>query len=177
MESNTGASETGLKPAELKTVADKANAIFKQLKEKYRGLSGYLVFASNRGQCELTTDMNKILKEFPAMVVESRQKEKVFELIKAMTELETSKKSGDAKGTAAQSSERAKTDLRTILNQLSLHEDILIEIRFKDPERGFIVANLDLIFVMQKDELVSRKHTPQTKASIRIVLGTLGELR
>lgn len=177
MESNTGRAANGLKPEELKTVTEKANAIFRQLKEKYRGLSGYLVFSSNRGQCELTTDMTKILKDFPEMVAESREKEKAFELIKAATERETSKKSGDAKGTAAQSSERDKTDLRAIFNQLSLHEDTLIEIRFKDPERGFIVANLDLIFALQKDELISSRHTPQTKASVRIVLGSLGELR
>jgi hypothetical protein len=35
---------------------------------------------------------------------------------------------------------------------------------------------LELIFKMQKDPLVSQVHTPQTQASIRIVLGTLIEL-
>jgi hypothetical protein len=52
--------------------------------------------------------------------------------------------------------------------ELDIKEDTFIEIRFAQP-------NLDLIFEMQKDPLVSQKHTPQTQASIRIVLGTLGE--
>ena len=170
MESNTGTFVNGLKPEELKTVTEKANAIFRQLKEKYRGLSGYLVFSSNRGQCELTTDMAKILKDFQEMVAESPEKEKALELIKTATELETSKKSGDAKAGATQAAERAKADFSSTMNQLILLADVYVEIRFKH-------ADLDLIFAMQKDELISRRHTPQTRASIRIVLGTLGELR
>ena len=174
---NMGRPSNGLKPEELKTATEKANSIFRQLKEKYRGLSGYLVFSSNRGQCELTTDMVKILKDFPEMVAESREKEKALELIKAVKKLETSKKSGDAKAGATQATERGEADFSVTVNQLILLADVYVEIRFKDPERNLIVADLDLIFAMQTDELVSRRHTPQTKASVRIVLGTLGELR
>lgn len=170
MGSNTETLANGLKPVELKTVTEKANAIFTQLKEKYRGLSGYLVFSSNRGQCELTTDVAKILKDFPEMVVESREKEKALELIKTATELEMGKKSGDAKAAATQVAERTRADFSAAVNQLLLLADVYVEIRFKH-------ADLDTIFAMQKDELISQSHTPQTKASIRIVLGTLGELR
>ncbi len=170
MEPDMGRSANGLKPEALKTVREKANAIFRQLKEKYRDLSGYLVFSSNWGQCELTTDMIKILKDFPEMVAESWEKEKALELIKVATELETSKKSGDAKAAATQAAERAKADFSATVNQLILLADVYVEIRFKR-------TDLDLIFALQEDELISRKHTPQTKASIRIVLGTLGQLR
>ena len=48
-------------------------------------------------------------------------------------------------------------------------KDTFIELRFAR-------QNLEQIFEMQKDPLVSQKDTPQTKASIRIVLGTLDEL-
>lgn len=170
MGANAETFANGLKPEELKTVTGKADAIFRQLKEKYRNLSGYLVFSSNRGQCELTTDIIKILKEFPEMMAGSQEKEKALELIKAATELETSKKSGDAKAGTLQAAERARTDLSASVNQLILLADVYVEIRFKH-------ADLDLILALQKDELISRKHTPQTKASVRIVLGTLGELR
>lgn len=41
-----------------------------------------------------------------------------------------------------------------------------VEIRFSN-------LDYDLIWKLQADELVDRKLTPQTKASIRIVIGTL----
>ena len=46
-------------------------------------------------------------------------------------------------------------------------EKTQIEIRFKD-------LNYDLIWKLQADDLIDRNLTPQTKASIQIVLGTLG---
>lgn len=57
------------------------------------------------------------------------------------------------------------TDTR-IIEQLEIDPSIRIEIRFKD-------LKYDLVWKLQADELVDRKLTPQTKASIRIVLGTL----
>jgi hypothetical protein len=53
--------------------------------------------------------------------------------------------------------------------ELDIKEDTFIEIRFKD-------LVFDLVFALQKDPLVSKQYTPQTKASIRIVLGTVGDL-
>jgi hypothetical protein len=60
-------------------------------------------------------------------------------------------------------------DFPTMISESEFKEDTFIEIRFEKPI-------LDLIFKMQKDPLVSQVHTPQTRASIRIVLGTLREL-
>jgi hypothetical protein len=65
--------------------------------------------------------------------------------------------------------ENASHLLNANLKKIEFKEDTFIEIRFKRPV-------LDLIFKMQKDPLVSQVHTPQTEASIRIVLGTLIEL-
>lgn len=131
----------------LKTAVKNSKTVFKKIKEKHSTLSGYLVFSSPNGQCELTDDMEKILSEFPDMVHDSNVKNEAISLInkKAITEQMLTKK------------------------ELDIKEDTFIEIRFAQP-------NLDLIFEMQKDPLVSQKHTPQTQASIRIVLGTLGEL-
>jgi hypothetical protein len=60
-------------------------------------------------------------------------------------------------------------DFPTMISESEFKEDTFIEIRFERPI-------LDLIFKMQKDPLVLQVHTPQTQASIRIVLGTLREL-
>jgi hypothetical protein len=46
---------------------------------------------------------------------------------------------------------------------------VQVEIRFDS-------LNYELIHVLQTDELVDRQLTPQTRASIRIVLGTLSGL-
>jgi len=46
------------------------------------------------------------------------------------------------------------------------NEKTQIEIRFKD-------LNYELIWKLQADDLIDRNLTPQTKASIQIVLGTL----
>lgn len=51
---------------------------------------------------------------------------------------------------------------------LLIASETRIEIRFKD-------LNYELIWRLQLDELIDRELTPQTKASIRIVLGTLAD--
>jgi hypothetical protein len=171
METNITDPVKGVKFGEMKTVMEKSNAVFDKLKGRYNALAGYLVFSSNAGQCELTTDVIKILKEFPAMFADSRQKEKAIEIMETITALESDKKkSEEVKSKSVQTIEKAKSDLSQITNNLEVRENTFVEIRFKK-------ADLDLIFELQKDELVSREHTPQTKASIRIVLGTIGELR
>jgi hypothetical protein len=64
---------------------------------------------------------------------------------------------------------KASLNLNANLNKMEFKEDTFIEIRFKRPI-------LDLVFKLKKDPLVSQVHTPQSQASIRIVLGTLEEL-
>ena len=162
-----------MKIVELKNVTDKSNAILKTIKAKYDELSGYLVYSSPYGECNLTDDINEILKLFPNMIVDSQQKERAFELTQILVSLEMDKKkTGEIKANEAKNIEKAKSDLAHIVNNLQLKEDTFIEIRF-DLKNKF---NLDSVFHLQKDELVSQKHTPQTKASIRIVLGTIGEI-
>lgn len=177
-----------MKKADLKIVIERSNMIFKELKKKHKGLSGYLVFAmppgmTPFGQCEITTDMVRILKQekndkgetegFPDMVHDSRDKAKAVELIRKLSKLEKVKKesiTNEAKEKAASDIEKVTESLYELLDNLEIKEDILVEIRFKE-------LSYDLIFKLQEDPLVSREHTPQTRASIRIVLGTVGELQ
>jgi hypothetical protein len=136
-----------MKRESLIVAMNQAETVFQQLKRQYPSLKGYLVYSSPSGQCDLTDNMEKILTEFPDMIHDSKVKTEAINLI-------------NKKGSIEQMLTKKELDIK---------EDTFIEIRFKNP-------NLDLVFEMQKDPLVSQKHTPQSQASIRIVFGTLGEL-
>ncbi|MBM4270867.1 MAG: hypothetical protein FJ139_01715 [Deltaproteobacteria bacterium] len=174
-----------MKKEEFEVAIENAHAVFKEIREKYAGLSGYLVLASPHGaspwgQCILTCDLTKLLEEkddkdeekaVRNMIHDSPYKEKAVELIKLISKYEKSKKSdfGKTKEKAAREIEKALKNLTTFLEKLEIKEDSLVEIRFDR-------LLYDLIFELQKDPLVSRKYTPQSRASINIVLGTIGEL-
>ncbi len=159
--------------AKLNIVAGKANTLFKKIKEKYPKLAGYLVYSSPHGQCNLTTDLFEIVKAFPAMIVDSRQKEKAVNVVQSIVSLEKEKKDNvNAKETVTEKIKQLKNDFSQMIDKLELRDDTFVEIRFDEKK-----VNLPLIYELQKDELVSQVHTPQTQASIRVVLGTLRDLQ
>lgn len=161
-----------MKREDLITATGKANNIFKSIMDNYPALKGYLVLSSRHGQCELTGYPLKILKELPTMISESEFKDKGIELFETIQGLEAELKSSsreNTKATIQKNIEKASHLLDASLEKIAFNGDTFIEIRFSRPI-------LDLIFKMQKDPLVSQIHTPQTQASIRIVLGTLIEL-
>jgi hypothetical protein len=163
---------------DLITAIDKAKSTFTTMMDNDPGLKelkGYLVLSSPHGQIQLTDDplqIVQILKDFPAMVSESEFKDKGIILLETIQGLEVELKNvarGNTKAEIQKKIEKASHLLNANLQKIEFKEDTFIEIRFKRPV-------LDLIFKMQKDPLVSQVHTPQTHASIRIVLGTLREL-
>jgi len=163
---------------DLITAIDKAKNAFKTMMDNDPGLKelkGYLVLSSPHGQFQITDDpleTLRILKEFPTMISESKFKDKGIELIETTQGLEVELKNaarGNTKAEIQKKIENASHLLNANLQKIEFKEDTFIEIRFKRPI-------LDLIFKMQKDPLVSQVHTPQSQASIRIVLGTLVEL-
>ncbi len=161
-----------MKQEDLIKVIDKANNIFKSIMDNYSGLKGYLVLSSSHGQCELTCIPLQILKEFPTMISDSEFKDKGIELLETFQNLATELKNasmGNMKAEIEKNIKKASNLLSPILEKFEFEEDTFIEIRFGKPI-------LDLIFKMQKDPLGTQVHTPQTQASIRIVLGTLREL-
>lgn len=160
---------------DLISAIDKANNLFNKISSEYAdmtGMKGYLVLSSIHGQCELTDDPSKILIEFPAMISESEYKDKSIEMLETMQGLETQLKyasPGKMKKEIQEKIKKASLNLNANLNKMEFKEDTFIEIRFERPI-------LDVIFKLKKDPLVSQVHTPQSQASIRIVLGTLEEL-
>ena len=163
---------------DLITAIDKAKSAFETMMDNDPGLKelrGYLVLSSPHGQFQITDESLetlRILKEFPTMVSESEFKNKGIDLIETIQGLEVELKNAAWRKTKAEIQkkiENASNLLSANLQKIEFQEDTCIEIRFKRPI-------LDLIFKMQKNPFVSQVHTPQTKASIRIVLGTLIEL-
>ena len=59
------------------------------------------------------------------------------------------------------------TEVNQLVSQLQYDDRYQVEIRFQ-------YLNYDLIWNLQVDDLIDCDLTPQGKASIRIILGTLG---
>jgi len=163
-----------MNPEELKITVLRALDLFKMLRDKYPALAGDLVFSSPRGQCHLTTNVLVIFKTFPDMISDSPQKEKASGIVQSIVVLEKERKNStaDVKDKISEKIKKLTGEVNPLLDFLEFRDDTFVEIRF-DAKK----VNLSLIFELQKDELVSQVHTPQTKASIRIVLGTLRDLQ
>lgn len=129
---------------------------FSRIKKKYPELKGYLILSLPDGQAGIDSSALQILSEFPAMVVNDDVKANA---LKARSRLSNATADQEANGLL-------KKQLDQLASQLNYREECRIEIRFND-------LNYDLIVKLQTDELIDRSLTPRTKASIRIVLGTL----
>ena len=164
-----------MKKEDLLRAIDRAKGIFKAILDndpQLKGLKGHLVLSSPHGQCEMTGDPFKILKEFPSMVSGSEVKTKATELLEATKRLEEESKNqtkGDADAAIQTKIANTLRLLNVHLQEIEFEGDTFVEMRFDSPQ-------LDLIFEMKKSPFVSQAHTPQTQASVRVVLGTLKEL-
>jgi uncharacterized protein YkuJ len=121
----------------------------------------YLVLSLPGGQTGINSSPAQILREFPAMVVDDDVKTSILNLMSRLKKLE----SDDAAGPETA---RVKEQLGQAVRQLKFHEECQVEIRFHD-------LKFDLVWKLQKDDLIDHDLTPQTTASIRIVLGTLAQ--
>jgi len=156
-----------MKKDQLCISVDHANKLLKNIMAKYDKLKGYLVFSSTSGQCDMTTNPIEILKQLPEMVEDSDTKKFALKIIEQISLLEKDKK--DASQSTKDKIEKLSHDLNKFKDDIVVKKETFIEIRFSR-------QNYEQIFEMQKDPLVSQKDTPQGRASIRIVLGTLDEL-
>jgi hypothetical protein len=129
---------------------------FAMLKAKHPTLKGYLVLAIPGKQTGIGSGAKEILGDLPALVVDDADKA-------AFQQHLNSSPPKDA-------GEKAKKEWDKRCEELvaELHYDggVRVELRFDN-------LDYELIGRLQSDELVDRELTPQTRASIRIVLGTL----
>ena len=163
---------------DLNTAIENAKSIFEEITNKYnlmkkKDYDEYLVFSSPYGQCEITSSMRMIAEEFPEMVNDSIHKTKACELVQDIRKL----REEIARTFVAKSKDdlRKKMDnyeksLAQIAENLEVMEDTFVEIRFN-------ALDYNIIDELREDPIISLKHTPQSGASIRIVIGTLDELK
>jgi hypothetical protein len=160
---------------DLNTVIENANSIFEEIRKKHTGINGYLVFSSPYGQCEITSSISTIMEEFPEMVYDSIYKKKACEVVQGILKLREKiahtfvRKAKDDLG---KKMDDHLKNLRQLAenSEVEVMEDTFVEIRFN-------VLDYKIIDELRKDPIISLKHTPQSRASIRIVLGTLDELK
>ncbi|MBP6916356.1 MAG: hypothetical protein WBK44_00535 [Smithellaceae bacterium] len=156
-----------MKKDRLQIAVKHAKVLFKKIMDKYDQLGGYLVLSSETDQCNISDDPTIILKSLPDLIEDSENKKFVLDLIEQISQLEKDKQA--ISQTSLNKLAKLTKDLNTFKDNLIVKKDTFVEIRFSK-------QNLEQIFEMQKDPLVSQEHTPQSRASIRIVLGTLEEL-
>ncbi len=159
-----------MKLSELEKVDQAAKKIFGELKKKHPELKGFLVLNSIDGQCELSSDPAWIVEKFPAAIIESKQKDKATNLMGIVIGLQNALKKQDAK--RKQINEEINENLRKIrelAKDLEIYPTVTIEVRLED-------LNYALLDLLRVDPLVDQNLTPQTRASIRIVLGAVEQL-
>lgn len=108
------------------------------------------------GQCNLGSDPLEMLKEFPNVLMDGGEKTRMLDLLKIP-------QSNDA---SAAEKERWQKQFQRLAEDLRYDGNTRLELRFKD-------LDYDLVWKLQNDDMVNRDLTPRTKASIRIVLGTI----
>ena len=129
---------------------------FSLIRKKCPDLKASLVLSLLGEQTKIDSSPKDILREFPALVVDDKAKAR---MLRFLNEPLPEKPSEAQK---KQWSER----LRDLAEDLKFDGNVQVDLRFHN-------LNYDLIWKLQSDDLVDRNLTPQTKASIRIALGTI----
>ena len=133
-----------------------ASRHFAMIRKKYPGLRAYLVLSLRGGQTKLDSDLADSIHEFPALLLDGTAKTKALDLIKKQKSKES------AKSELIQ----IKDELKETAKDLEFDGCVQTELRLHN-------LNYELIWKLQSDALVDRELTPQTRASINNVLGTI----
>ncbi len=153
---------------ELERVMEGVGKRLKELKARYPRLAAWLVFALGADQVDLFSDVPTILATFPGVFDASVHRRAAEALAKRIAD-------ADRRLADLTQAERRKQQqymafrLATLEAKLTISPNVLVELRFETLEYA-------LIDELRQDSLVDRERTPQTRASIRIVLGTAREL-
>jgi len=149
-------SEQNLNPDQFHEAVTAAIRRFSTIRKKYPALKAHLVLSSRGDQTRIDASLQQMIEEFPALLPEGGPKAAILVFLKTPV---PQKPTDDEK---KQWSERFHELAETLEFDGKTH----VEIRFDQ-------LVYDLVWKLQADEMVDRRLTPQTKASIRIVLGTL----
>lgn len=146
----------------LEAAVAASKGIFAKLQSEYPDMRAYLVLAHRGQQTELTSNPIQILDDCDQMVVDCDAKREALRLLAEMKRLET-------KGANQKAVQELSGKLTDRGRELRFLPEVQVEIRFH-------VLRYALVWALQSNPLIDQALTPQTKASIRIVLGTLDHL-
>jgi hypothetical protein len=147
-----------LKPAQFQQAVNAAKQHFSLIRKKYADLQAYLVIGMQGNQTKIDSSLGQMIDEFPDVLVNGSNKMKILNFIKTPL---------PDKPTETQKLEWAK-QFQKLADRLEYNGQSQVEIRFHH-------LDYELIWKLQSDNLVDRQLTPQTKASIRIILGRLSD--
>ncbi len=158
---------------ELRAAVVTARQIEEAIKQKYSSYKGWLVLSTPRGQLDAGASVEEILKAFPAMILDDTHKTECFEIRATIERLEA--EADAAREPTRQVATKARLEefrkqLNDTTQELQFDPAVQVEIRFSE------LKFEEVVWPLQQDPLVDRLRTPQTRASIRIVIGTIGEL-
>ncbi len=131
---------------------------FALLKERYPRLRGWLVLSNSTGQTDIGGDWLVMLGTFPGLFHDTPAKSSALALLNT---------AGDSSG--AEQKKELEGRIEALLPHMQVDGTCRVEIRFND-------LDYDLIWKLQADELVDQQLTQRSRASIRIVLGTISDL-
>jgi hypothetical protein len=149
-------SQPKLDSSQLQKALAAANLHFSLIRKKHPSLKAYLVLSLRGEQTRIDSPLQKMIEDYPALLVDGKPKSRMRKFLSVPL---------PEKPTPKQKKEWAKR-FDDLAEALEFDGKAQVEIRF---------SNLDyeLIWKLQADELVDRELTPQSKASIRIVMGTI----
>lgn len=135
---------------DLPSIAEHYKQVWSSIRKKYPQARGEIKFAFQGEFVNIGASVLEILKNNHFVVMDGEQKSRALSQIKTQKDL-------------------SDVEVKKILGASELNPDCRIEIIWTD-------LDYDLIAELQKDPLVDQTLTPQTRASIRIVLGKIGNL-
>jgi hypothetical protein len=144
---------------QLQDAVAAAKGRFDFIRKQCPSLEAYLVFSLPSGQTGLDKAPIEILSEFPGMIVGDVVGSAALKLLGQIKELEL-------RGITGPEMEELRKELVQLAPDLRYDGACQVEIRF-------LKLKYDLIWKLQADDWVDRNLTPQTRASVQIVLGTL----
>ena len=150
------APDTGLHHHQFQNALAAANLRFSLLRKKHPALKAYQVISMLGKQTKIDGSLKEMFAEFPAMLLDGEAKIRILEFLKTP----------EPKDATETEKEQIKNKFQELTRQLQYDPKCQIELRFTD-------LDYELLWKLQVDDLVDRQLTPQTKASINIVLGTI----
>jgi hypothetical protein len=142
--------------AQCNTALQNAQSRFADLRKKYPHMKAYLVLALRGMQTEDIQSWESILRTFPQFISGGPDADTLRQLIRAPK----------PKDPSIEELAQHRNHFQHCAQTTTYHPDALIELRFHD-------LDYPLLDQLRQDPLIDQTLTPQTRASIRIVLGTM----